>query len=125
MKKKLLFILLVGICLSCSSCGTTQCYDQDYYYHYGHLITTPHYRVYPKYYRVYPRYYRVYPRYNRPNNPHPPRFLHPDPKPNRRSSLPVYYDPRPSRPSPQPNTHKPNKPRPADRRGSSAAGSRH
>ena len=114
MKKKLLFILLVGICLSCSSCGTTQCYD-----HRGHLITTPHYSVYPRYYRVYPRYSV------RPNNPHPPRFLHPDPKPNRRSSLPVYYDPKPSRPQ-QPNIHKPNKPKPAaDRRRSSAAGSRH
>lgn len=128
MKKKLLFILLVGVCLLCSSCGTAQCYDkmvydyQDYYYYRGHLITTPHYIVYPRYYRVYPRYYKIYPRYSsRPYNPHPPRILYPDPKHrNRKSSHPVYYDPKPSHPSPHPKIHKPNRPA-SDRKRSSAA----
>lgn len=114
MKKKLLFILLVGVCLLCSSCGTTQCYEvkcyQDYYYYRGRLITTPYYRVYPKYYKIYPRYS------SRPNIPHPP-LLYPDPKHrNRKSSHPVYYDPKPS----QPKIHKPNRPA-SDRKRSSAA----
>ncbi len=120
MKKKLLFILLVGVCLLCSSCGTTLSYDnkvydkcyQDYYYYRGRLITTPYYRVYPRYYKIYPRYS------SRPNSPQPPR-LYPDPKPrNRRSS----HDLKPSHPSQHPKIHKPNKPKPAsDRKRSSAA----
>lgn len=131
MKKKLLFILLVGVCLL-TSCRTTLCYDdmsydkyyQDYYYHhkYGVVIKRPYYRVYPRYYKIYPRHS------NRPNNQRSPRILYPDPKPsNRRSSQPAYHNPKPSRPSPQAKVDKhSNKPRSAntsDRKRSSAAGS--